>query len=175
MVRTPARRNSGGRRCCGCRTHVPSGRAPPASRTEYGKCPVTPALGQPASDAPCPPCYLRPEEVERAAIGVERAKQPVRRNRLTQPEEPRQRAFLVHQDRRVDPFVALPSVTIRSRSCPCAPVQRCVEPSLDQVQGRLWDNSIPGSGRRWRFRRCLPRRFAGVTRPADCSASRVTV
>ena len=47
---------------------------------------------------------LRRDEVVRAAVGIERAKQPMRRDRLTQPEKARHRAFLVHQDRRVDPI-----------------------------------------------------------------------
>jgi hypothetical protein len=34
---------------------------------------------------------------------------------------------------------------------------------------------MPTSGRRGRFLRCAERRGAGLTNPADCSDSRVTV
>jgi len=45
---------------------------------------------------------LRDEEVVRAVVGVEGAKQPLLGDRLKEPKKARHRAFLRHQDGRVD-------------------------------------------------------------------------
>ena len=66
------------------------------------------------------PAVLGGDEVMPAPIGIKRAEQAVFGDRLGQSQETRDRAFLVHQDRRIDLPVA-PSASRRGRDRAPAP------------------------------------------------------
>ena len=110
---------------------------------------------------------LAGEKVMPTTIGVERTKQALRRDRLGQAKKARHRAFFFDQESRIN---SASRIVHRYNEIEIVP-----ERSNPAMLRGILEHSIPGKGRRTRFLRCAPRRFAFGTSPAACNESLVTV
>ena len=104
-------------------------------------------------------------KVVATTVGIERAGQAVRHKGFQQAAEGRGRAFLLHQEGRIDRAGGIVHRHDQIGGCPAS--QRWREPS--------WCSIMPSHGFLSRLRRCAPRRFARSTSPAACSCVLVQV